>query len=211
MTNIFLLVLLSFVVLPFVSSATPLQRAIPICQVATLSSGCLDHDPPGIGDRAYAVDASTNSTCSTAAAPTALAADRYFNLCHYSATGWEMEASIGAPTPERCITIEAPVAGESFTLFRVSDAATVMRLDCISIGGTSSTVEVTLQECNANAGSCVTIHVLTCAMTNTSATQATPFDQDPAVVDAGDWLKVLVGTNTGVATQLGLCMSYRNN
>jgi len=83
-----LALLVAFVFSPFASHAGPLQKAIPVCQVATLSSGCLDHPILSVGDRAYVVDANTSTTCVDPAAADAVATARYFHLCVYNGSGW---------------------------------------------------------------------------------------------------------------------------
>jgi len=111
---------------------------------------------------------------------------------------------------QKCITIETAISGESFLLLRVPAEATVTRMDCISVG-TASTVITTLQECDANAANCVPIQTnLSCGTTSTVVIAATPFTQNPAVVDAGDWIRVLMGTNTS-STQLAVCVTYTIN
>lgn len=95
------------------------------------------------------------------------------------------------------ITIESPTSAMDWILFRAHRDATIKGIDCIAIGGTSAAV--TVNECNANAGSCVAIEAeITCGTTNTTESGAI----DNEGIDEGDYIRVDVGTVIGSVTQL---------
>ena len=90
-------------------------------------------------------------------------------------------------------------------MWRTPLALTNTGVDCIVDTGTSTVM--TPQECDANGGSCVDIEAaITCTTSNT--TEVTSVDN--AGVDAGDWIRVTRGTNTG-ATQAVMCLEFTYN
>jgi hypothetical protein len=98
--------------------------------------------------------------------------------------------------PPEPITIENPAQNDDMLLVRAPRNLTVTAIDCIAIGGTS--VALTLRECDANAANCTAVEAtITCATTNTTESGAI----DAPTIEAGNYLRVLVGTVSGVVTQ----------
>ena len=103
----------------------------------------------------------------------------------------------------KCINIDPDHTTTDWLFFRTERAITVIGIDCIVDAATS--VVLTLRECNSNAASCGdTEAAITCGTSN--ATEASSIDD--ASVDAGDWMRVTRGTETGTITQAILCVTY---
>jgi len=109
-------------------------------------------------------------------------------------------------TKTKCMTIETPAVADDFLFFRAETAITITGIDCLSADGTS--VAVLVKECNGNGGACGNTEAsITCDTTNT--TEASGIDD--SAVDAGDWMRIDPGTNTGTVTQLSVCVTYTVN
>jgi len=109
----------------------------------------------------------------------------------------------GNLTQKKCIIVEDPTSGDNLLMFNASSIITVTGIDCLSADGTS--VAATLNECDANGANCVSIEsAITCGTTNSTESGAI----DNATVDAGDWVRLSLGTNTGSVTQLAVCLEY---
>jgi hypothetical protein len=103
---------------------------------------------------------------------------------------------------QKCMTIETPADADNFLFFKSVRAITVVGVYCVVNAATSAVV--TLQECNGDGGSCGTTESLTCAATNTQSTSI-----DDPTVDAGDWMRLDVGTVTGTVGHVSFCAEYR--
>ncbi len=123
-----------------------------------------------------------------------------------SASSGSMDADAELYTDAKCITIDPTHSVTQWVMWRAPHAVTITGVDCRSENGTS--VVLTPQECDANGANCVDIEAaITCATTNT--TEATSVDNGS--IDAGDWIEVTRGTNTGSSTQVSLCLEYTVN
>jgi hypothetical protein len=89
-------------------------------------------------------------------------------------------------------------------MFRAESALTVTGIDCIVADGTSQVL--TVQECTGNnAATCGTTEAaITCDADG--QTEATGIDD--SAIDAGDYIRILAGTNTGSVTQVNLCVTF---
>ncbi len=104
---------------------------------------------------------------------------------------------------EKCITIEDPADADDFLFFRAESAITITGIDCLVADGTS--VGLLVKECDGNGATCSNIEAsITCAATNTTESSGI----DNASVDAGDWVRIDPGTNTGSVTQMSVCVNY---
>lgn len=109
-------------------------------------------------------------------------------------------------THTKCMMIESPAVGDDFLFFRAETAITITGIDCLAADGTS--VAVLVKECNSNGGACGNTEAsITCGTTNT--TEASGIDD--SAVDAGDWMRIDPGTNTGTVTQLSVCVTFTVN
>ena len=109
-------------------------------------------------------------------------------------------------THTKCTTIENPLSTDDIIVFRAETALTITAIDCIV--GAATSAQMTLNECDGNAGTCSAIEaVITCAVTNTTEASAI----DNASIDAGDWIRIDVGTVTGTVGQLAVCFSFTCN
>jgi len=105
----------------------------------------------------------------------------------------------------KCVNIESPADADNFLFFRAERAITLTGIDCL-VGAATSAV-VTLQECDSSGGSCGTSEAATCSTTNTTESAGI----DDAAVDAGDWMRVDIGTVTGSVGQVAFCVTYTVN
>lgn len=106
----------------------------------------------------------------------------------------------------KCMTIESPAAGDDLLFFRAESALTLTGIDCLVADGTS--VALLVKECSSSGGTCGNSESsITCGTTNTTESAGI----DDAAIDAGDWLRVDPGTNTGSVTQLSVCVTYTVN
>ena len=98
--------------------------------------------------------------------------------------------------------IEAPSDSDNFLIYWTPNALTVTDVSCKVSSATSAVV--TLQECDANGGSCVATAIAsgTCATTKTSLT-VTNSD-----VDSGDSIVTDIGTVTGSPGYLTVCLTF---
>jgi cytochrome c-type biogenesis protein CcmH/NrfF len=117
-----------------------------------------------------------------------------------------LDADAELYTDVKCINIDPAATTTNWLFWRTELAITVTGIDCIVDAATS--VIMTLQECDANGGTCGnTEAAITCAVTNTTESGGI----DDAAIDAGDWIRVTRGTVTGSPTQVNLCMTFTYN
>jgi len=103
---------------------------------------------------------------------------------------------------EVCYSLESPTDADNFLVKKFRESATVLAMHCL-VGASTSAV-VTYQECDGNGGSCSTIESVTCGTTNTADNGI-----DNASIDAGDWIRIDIGTVTGTVGQVNACLYYR--
>jgi hypothetical protein len=98
--------------------------------------------------------------------------------------------------------VESPVDADNFLFFRAESVSTVTAVDCMVDAATSA--DVAVQECDANGGSCEATDVAsgTCTTTNASLS-VTNSD-----VQAGDWLRLDIGTVSGSPGHVTLCFTF---
>ena len=85
-------------------------------------------------------------------------------------------------------------------MFRAKNDTTVLLVECMVNAATSA--DVTVEECDGGGASCVSIATGTCATGNTSLTLSN------ATVDAGDWLRLDVGSVTGSPGHVTVCVTF---
>src|SRR3990167_1165255 len=108
-------------------------------------------------------------------------------------------------TDTKCMTIETPTDADNFLFWRAEQAITVTGVFCVVNAATSAVI--TFQECDVNGGTCGTTEAaLTCGVTVTSSTTI-----DDAAIDAGDFLRVDVGTVTGTVGHVIACETFTRN
>jgi hypothetical protein len=109
----------------------------------------------------------------------------------------------GLASDKTCMALESPVDADNKLFWRTDVAITVTGIDCISEDATSTVI--TVQECNGDGNSCAaTEAAMTCGVTNTAHAATI----DDAAIDAGDWMRVDIGTVTGTPGQVNVCMYY---
>jgi hypothetical protein len=96
------------------------------------------------------------------------------------------------------MVIEAPSDADNFLFFRAASAFTVSAVNCMTNTAATTTV-ITIQECDANGAACVSVATGTCNATNTSLTVTN------GTIDAGDWVRVDVGTVSGTPGHVNVC------
>ena len=119
-----------------------------------------------------------------------------------TAPEWDTDDSGGGGgSPSLTINIPGPDAAD-IVYIPVRNAMTLSAVKCLVKGGTS--VEIDVQECDADCGSCVTTGgAPTCATTLT--TDSTFSD---ATIAAGGCVAFDIGTVTGTVTQLPIALHY---
>lgn len=116
-------------------------------------------------------------------------------------TGEEFLDKNGSIT--KCNTYLNPTNAQNFLFLRADTNIIITGIDCLASDGTSQVT--TLRECDGNGASCSdTEAAITCTTSNT--TEASTIDD--YTVDAGDWMRVVFGTNVGSVTQIGVCVTY---
>lgn len=105
----------------------------------------------------------------------------------------------------KCMTIESPADADNLLFFRAERALTLIGIDCLTNAATSAVL--TLQECSSSGATCGTSEAATCGTTNTTETGGI----DDTAVDAGDWMRIDVGTVTGSVGHVSFCVTYTVN
>lgn len=98
------------------------------------------------------------------------------------------------------MVIESPTDSDNLLFVRAPSALTVSAVNCIANAATS--VVLTVQECDANGGSCTTVATGTCTTSNSGLTVS------DSSVDSSDWLRVDVGTVTGTPGHVAACIDF---
>ena len=98
--------------------------------------------------------------------------------------------------------IEDPADADNVLFFRSENAVTVSSVDCLVNAATS--VVIAVEECDSSGGSCVGTDVAsgTCGTTITALTVAN------SGIDAGDIIRIDVGTVTGTPEQVLVCVRF---
>lgn len=93
--------------------------------------------------------------------------------------------------------IKTPLDADDLPLFKAQTALTITDIHVIATGGTDISVDI--QECDAAGANCVTVDAAITADTDGA-------EDDGALtngtIDAGDWVKVVLGAPTGAVTHL---------
>lgn len=115
----------------------------------------------------------------------------------------QLDADVELYERTNALTIESPTAADDLLWFRAERLMTVTGIDCLVAAATSA--QATVNECDANGANCTPIEAtITCAATNT--TEAAGIDN--AVVDAGDYVRIDVGTVDGTVGQLIVNLTF---
>ena len=91
----------------------------------------------------------------------------------------------------------------SVLLLRAPFAITLQRLDCVGLGGTSVNIEV--EECDANGANCVDSDAAPISCTTTNANDASITD---STIDAGDYINLTADTEVGTFTEVSVTLQY---
>ncbi len=97
--------------------------------------------------------------------------------------------------------LETPADADNFLWFKAPFALTVTNIDCLVDAATS--VAITVQECNADGGSCGTTDAFTCNTTNSDSGAITD-----SAIDSGDWMRLDIGTVTGTPGHVAVTLQY---
>ncbi len=104
---------------------------------------------------------------------------------------------------QKDFVVKTPADADDFILFRSRTATTISNIYCIAQGGTS--ISLTIQECDSAGANCSNVDdAQTCdtdgALDDGSLSNAS--------IDAGDWIKVLLGAPTGTVNFLTVSIYY---
>lgn len=132
---------------------------------------------------------------------TNLAAGRSLTL-----SGDSVEADAELYTDFKSMTIETPTDADNFFMCEMPIAVTVTRVTGIVESATSAVL--TLQECDSAGDNCSTIESVTADVDGVIVTSG---DIDNSGLDAGDIIRLDVGTVTGTVGQAHITFSYTKN
>jgi len=93
--------------------------------------------------------------------------------------------------------VKTPVDGDDLPLFKAQTALTITDIHVIATGGTDISVDI--QECDSAGANCVTVDAAITADTNGAEDDGTLTN---GAIDAGDWVKIVLGAPTGAVTHL---------
>ena len=131
--------------------------------------------------------------------PSKVTAGDYLTL-----TGTDIDVDAEAVTDFKSMTIETPADADNFFFFEAPVALTITRVTGIVEAATSAVL--TIQECDSAGDNCSTTESITADVDGTISTTI-----DDGAVDAGDILRVDVGTVTGTVGQAHITVTYKNN
>lgn len=116
------------------------------------------------------------------------------------------EISVTTTTHQENFAIKTPVDADDFLLFKAQSAITVTDIHVIAQGGTSISVDV--QECDSAGANCATVDAAITADTD-GAQDDGAFSN--GVIDAGDWVKIVLGAPSGTVNYLAGSIYYTIN
>jgi hypothetical protein len=93
--------------------------------------------------------------------------------------------------------IKTPVDADDFFLFKAQQAITITDIHVITIAGTS--IDVDIQECDSAGVNCATVDAAITADTDGAEDDGTLTN---GTIDAGDWVKVVLGAPSGTVNYL---------
>lgn len=93
--------------------------------------------------------------------------------------------------------VKTPVDADDFLLFKAQTAITITDVHVIAQGGTSISVDI--QECTSSGASCATVDAAITADTDGAEDDGTLSNGS---IDAGDWVKVVLGAPSGAVNFL---------
>ena len=99
--------------------------------------------------------------------------------------------------------VKTPVDADDFLLFKAQTAMTITDIHVIAQGGTSISVDI--QECDSAGANCATVDAAITA-TTTGAEDDGGFSN--GTIDAGDWVKVVLGAPSGTVNYLAGSIYY---
>jgi hypothetical protein len=119
-------------------------------------------------------------------------------------SGDSVEADAELYTDFKSMTIETPTDADNFFFFEAPFALTVTRVTGIVEAATSAVL--TVQECDSAGDNCGTTESVTADVDGTISTSI-----DDGAIDAGDIIRLDVGTVTGTVGQAHLTLTYTKN
>lgn len=117
-----------------------------------------------------------------------------------------LDADAELYTDWKGITIETPTDADNFFVFEAPIALTITRVTGIVESATSAVL--TWQECDSAGDNCSTIEAVTADVDGTIVTSG---DIDNASIDAGDIIRLDVGTVTGTVGQAHSTITFTKN
>lgn len=107
---------------------------------------------------------------------------------------------------DKSFVVKSPADADDFLLFKAVRAINIAQLDCIvDPADTGDSISVDLQECDGTGDSCASGGISVTA-DNDGAVDTSFTDAD---VDAGDWVRVVLGAPSGTVTFLTCTVRYR--
>jgi hypothetical protein len=101
------------------------------------------------------------------------------------------------------IVVEAPTDDDSFLFAKAPNALSISDIHCIVTGGTSVVIDV--QECDGAGANCASVDATITCDADGAEDDGTLSN---SAIDAGDWLKLDIGTVTGEVSQVAVSIYY---
>lgn len=118
-------------------------------------------------------------------------------------SGGSYDADPELYTQTRCLNVNPASPVTDLLFFRADKAITVTGIDCLV--EPAGSLEMTLRECDGNAAGCGAIEAtVICGTANTTETGGI----DAAAVEAGHYLRVLIGRKSGTPVQGLICATF---
>jgi len=186
-----------------VSGATPTFTGTNITAAATATALVANGANCSAGQYPLGVDASGAVESCTALVTESTTAGRSLTMSTYS-----VEADAELYTDSIGFVLETPADADAFILFKAPHAITITDVDCIVGAATSAVIDIL--ECDSAGANCATIDSsgpITCDADGA----ADDASLSNGGIDAGDWIKLDIGTVTGTVGYVSGTVTFTRN
>ena len=104
---------------------------------------------------------------------------------------------------QETFTLLDSATGDDPLVWKFKRAATLVSLDCVTLGG--GDIDVDIQECDANGANCATSGA---TLTDVTTTNQNDVSFTDAAFDAGDWIKMVLTNQAGTTDQLSCTIQW---
>jgi len=120
--------------------------------------------------------------------------------------GTTINADAELYTDSISFVLESPTDDDAFILFKAPHAITITDIDCIVGAATSAVIDI--QECDSAGANCATVDATITCDADGAADDGTLSNGG---IDAGDWLKLDIGTVTGTVKYVSGTVTFTRN